>query len=131
MHDTFSDFLTRLRNAGQARHRYVDICTNKMIAHVIAILEREGFIDRFQQRQEGPQLLTRIFLRYDEEKQPLIQSARSISTPGRRKYCKSNRIRPVMAGLGISILTTSRGVLTGPEARRHNVGGEVLCHISS
>lgn len=131
MHDTFSDFLTRLRNAGRARHRYVDVCTNKMICHVIAILEKEGFIDRYQQRMEGPQALARIFLRYDDEKEPLIQSARSISTPGRRKYCKSSRIRPVLAGLGISIFTTSQGVMTGLEAKRKNVGGELLCQISS
>lgn len=131
MHDTFSDFLTRLRNAGRARHRYVDVRTNKMIAHVIAILEREGFIDRYQERMVGPQALARIYLRYDENKEPLIQSARSISTPGRRRYTRSSHIRPVLAGLGISILTTSRGVLTGPEARRQNVGGEILCHISS
>lgn len=131
MSDTLSDFLTRIRNAGRAKHRYADVLANSLIRQIAGILEQEGFIDRFEERQEGPQALLRIFLRYDEHQHPLIQRARSISTPGRRHYAKASQIRPVLGGLGIAILTTSRGVMSGRQARRHNVGGELLCHICS
>lgn len=131
MSHTLSDFLTRVRNAGRAKHRYVDVCVNGLIREIVKILEQEGFIDRFEERNEGPQMLARLFLRYDENQQPLIQSARSLSTPGRRRFSKAEQIRPVLGGLGIAILTTSQGVMTGREARRNNVGGELLCHICS
>lgn len=126
----FSDFLTRVRNAGNAQRRYVDVPVNGLIREVIKILERKGYIDRFNERQEGPLALSRIFLRYDENKQPYIQRAQSISTSGRRKYIGASKIRPVLGGLGISVLSTSRGVMTGSEAKRQNVGGELLCHIA-
>ncbi len=131
MSHKFSDFLTRVRNAGRAKHRYVDVPTNGLIKEVIKILEKEGFVERYGERQEGPMALARIYLRYDGEKQPFVQCARSISTPGRRKYIGVRDIRPVLGGLGISVLSTSRGVMTGHEAKRQKVGGELLCHIYS
>lgn len=128
--DPFADFLTRLRNACSAKLRYVDINSSKLIMEVVQILKRDGFIKDFISIPETDGRKARIYLRYDRNRRSLLQKAVRISKPGRRHYVRADQIRPIQGGIGRNILTTNQGVMTGQEAKKANVGGELLCYFA-
>lgn len=127
--DTISDFLTRLRNAQRAGHRRVDIPASKIKRAMAKILVEKGYITRFIDIEDGKQGVLRLFLKYDPYGQPVIKVLKRISKPGLRKYCASESIPKSYNGLGVVIMSTSRGVMTDKEARKLNVGGEILCSV--
>lgn len=128
--DPIADFLTRIRNAQMARHRIVEIPASNLKKRLTEILYDKGYILKYKFEDDNKQGLIKIALKYDaQSKEPVIRSLERISRPGLRQYSKPNDIRRVRNGLGISIISTSRGVMTDKEARTQNVGGEVLCHI--
>ncbi len=129
MTDPISDFLTRIRNAQQAGHRRVDVPASKMKRALTKILLDKGYIQNFLDIDDGKQGLIRIFLKYDHYGQPVIKKLTRVSRPGLRKYSKSAEVPRVLNGLGIAIVTTSQGVMTDKEARKLNVGGEILCYV--
>jgi small subunit ribosomal protein S8 len=129
MTDPLADMFTRIRNGSKAKFEKVDVPSSQLKREVAKILKEEGFIKNYKvvtddQKHE----MIRIFLRYDETRKGIIH-IRRVSKPGRRTYARSDRIPSVMGGLGISILSTSKGVLTDKSARKANAGGEVLCHV--
>lgn len=127
--DTVADYLTRIRNAQTARHRHVDIPASKLKRAMTQILSEKGYIQRYIDIDDGKQGLLRIYLKYDQKGQPAIHMLKRISSPGLRSYVNAQELPRVMNGLGIAILSTSRGVMTDKEARIINVGGEVLAHV--
>jgi small subunit ribosomal protein S8 len=130
MTDPLADMLTRLRNANKAKHEKVDVPTSNLKAHVARILKDEGYIKNYKVIKDGKQGTLRIYLKYEgETKRQIISGLKIISRPGLRRYVPKNEIPPVLRGLGISILSTSKGVLTDKEARKMNVGGELLCSV--
>ena len=129
MTDPIADFLTRIRNALHARLKYVDIPASNIKRKMTRILLEQGFIKKYIIIDDGKQGLIRIWLKYDEENNPVIAHLERVSKPGRRFYVDVDKLPRVMNNLGIAIVTTSKGVLTAREARRQKVGGEVLCYI--
>ena len=130
MTDPIADMLTRLRNAVHARHQRVDVPASNFKAEIARILEKEGYIQGFQVVTEGEtQPMIRIALKYGPRGENVISGLERVSRPGRRVYFGRDDVPRVMGGLGTSILTTSRGVMTGQDAVRAGVGGEVLCNI--
>lgn len=127
--DPISDLLTRIRNAQMARHRTVDVPASSAKAAIARILEQEGYIEAFQLLEDGPRRRMRITLRYGPAGEAAIAGLERVSRPGRRVYCGKSEIPKVLGGLGITILSTPRGVMTGSQARRLGVGGEVLCNV--
>jgi len=128
--DPIADLLTRIRNAARARHPRVDVPTSKLKVEIARILKEEGYISTYKLVDETKVRKTlRIFLKYTPDKRSVITGLRRVSRPGSRNYVGASRIRPVVGGLGISILTTPRGVMTGRAARRARVGGELLCEV--
>jgi small subunit ribosomal protein S8 len=123
--------LTRIRNAVHARHQRVDVPASRFKAEIARILEQEGYIQGFKMLEaaETPQPSIRLFLKYGPRGETVISGLERVSRPGRRVYLGRQDVPRVMGGLGTSILTTSRGVMTGREAVRAGVGGEVLCNI--
>jgi small subunit ribosomal protein S8 len=129
MTDPISDMLTRIRNGALARHDRVEMPHSKLKEQVGRVLKLEGFVDDVRVSEgEGPRTLT-LVLRYSREKSSAIDGVRRVSTPGRRVYVRYDRIPRVRSGLGVSILSTSHGVMTDKEARRQKVGGELLCEV--
>lgn len=130
MTDPISDLLTRIRNAAQARHSRVDIPASKLKTEIARILKEEGFIQTYKLVDESKTRKTlRVFLKYTSDRRSAITDMRRISRPGKRTYTGVDEIRSVIGGLGTTILTTPRGVMTGRAARRARVGGEILCEI--
>jgi small subunit ribosomal protein S8 len=127
--DTVSDFLTRIRNAQQAGHRRVDIPASKLKRAMTKILVDKGYITRFIDIEDDKQGVLRLFLKYDAYGQPVIKEIKRISKPGLRKYSTSETLPRSYGGLGVVIVSTSKGVMTDKEAKKLNVGGEVLCSI--
>ena len=127
--DTISDYLTRIRNAQQAGHRRVDIPASKVKRAMSKILVDKGYISRFIDIEDNKQGVLRLFLKYDAYGQPVIREMKRISKPGLRKYSDSDNLPKTYGGLGIVIISTSRGVMTDKEARKLKVGGEVLCSV--
>lgn len=127
--DPIADMLTRIRNAQMARHRYVDVPTSKMKQAIAQILADEGYIERVEVIEAKPRNLLRLWLKYDENKKPAITNLKRVSKPGRRIYAGKREIPWVLSGIGIAILSTSRGIMTDRQARRLGIGGEVLCYI--
>lgn len=128
--DPISDLLTRIRNAAKARHARVDVPTSKLKVEVARILKEEGYISTFKLIEENKTRKTlRLFLKYTPDKRSVITDLRRISRPGSRRYLGASGIRPVVGGMGISILTTPKGVMTGRSARKARLGGEVLCEV--
>ncbi len=127
--DPISDLLTRLRNANQALHPEVTMPSSKMKESIAEILAAEGYVDSFNVKdaQVGKSLTIR--LRYGNDSARVLQGIRRVSKPGHRVYKQSKRIDRVQGGLGVAILSTSQGLLTDREARRRNIGGEVLCEV--
>ncbi len=128
--DPIADFLTRIRNAQMARHRIVEIPASNVKKRMTEILYNKGYILKYKFEDDNKQGLIKIALKYDGvSKDPAIKSLERISRPGLRQYAKPNEIVRVKNGLGIAIVSTSKGVMTDKEARAQNVGGEVLCNI--
>lgn len=128
--DPISDLLTRIRNAARAKHARVDVPASKLKTEIARILKEEGYISTFKLVDESKVRKTlRVFLKYTSDKRSAITGLRRISKPGSRRYVGVLEIRPIMGGLGINILTTPRGVMTGRSARKARVGGEVLCEV--
>ena len=129
--DPIADFLTRIRNAQMAGHRVVDIPASNLKKRMTEILYNQGYILKYKFEEDSKQGIIKIALKYDPStKQPAIQSMERVSRPGLRQYAKPVEFPRVKSGLGIAILSTSKGVMTDKEAKAQNVGGEVLCYIS-
>jgi small subunit ribosomal protein S8 len=128
--DPIADFLTRIRNAQMAGHRIVEIPASNLKKRMTEILYDKGYILKYKFEDDNKQGLIKIALKYDvNSKMPAIRGLERVSRPGLRQYAKPAEIRRVNNGLGIAILSTSKGVMTDKEAKANNVGGEVLCHI--
>ena len=127
--DTIADLLTRIRNANSAKHDTVQIPASNMKKAICRILLDEGYIKSFSVEEDGKQGIITVTLKYLEGKQPVIQGLRRVSKPGLRIYSNVEDMPKVMKGLGIAIISTSKGVMTDREARKQNVGGEVLAFI--
>lgn len=129
--DPIADFLTRIRNAVNAKHRIVEVPASNVKKAITQILFEKGYILNYKFEDEGPQGIIKIALKYHPvTKQPAIMSIQRVSTPGLRKYADSENLPRVMNGLGIAIISTSRGIMTDKEARQLHIGGEVLCYVS-
>ena len=127
--DSIADMLTRIRNAGAAKHETVDVPASKMKKAIAQILLDEGYIKSFQLIEDGKQGIIRIVLKYGEIKTSVISGLRRVSKPGLRIYTNCEDMPKVMKGLGIAIVSTSKGVMTDKQARKENVGGEVLAFV--
>lgn len=129
MSDPISDMLTRIRNAGKAKFNSVDIPGSKLKTELAKVMKDEGYIRNYKFLQDSKQGILRVYLKYDQEQNPVICSLTRVSKPSRRVYVKGKEIKPVYNGMGISILSTSKGILSDKQARNENVGGEILCTI--
>jgi len=129
MSDPIADYLARIRNAQQAGHRRVDIPASKLKRAITKILLDKGYINKYINIDDGKQGLLRLFLKYDAYGEPVIKNLDRISKPGLREYTDAESIPRSLNGLGIVILSTSKGVMTDKEARKLHVGGEVLCSV--
>lgn len=127
--DPIADMLTRIRNAGSARHETVDIPNSKMKKAVAEILLEEGYIKSFQLIDDGTQGVIRVTLKYLPGKEKAIQGLRRVSKPGLRVYAGADELPQVLRGLGIAIISTSKGIMTDKKARAQHVGGEVLAFV--
>jgi small subunit ribosomal protein S8 len=127
--DHIADMLTRIRNANLAQHERVLVPASKMKLEIAKILKAQGYIQKYDLVDDKGQGQIRLHLRYLQNGDPVVTGLRRISRPGRRAYVGADRIPRVMGGLGIAMLSTSRGVLTDREARRRRIGGEVLCYV--
>ena len=127
--DPIADMLTRIRNAGTAKHATVDVPASKMKKSIAEILANEGYISAYQFVEDGGQGIIRITLKYLEGKEQAISGIRRVSKPGLRVYVGTEELPKVLRGLGIAIVSTSKGVMTDKQARREHVGGEVLAFV--
>lgn len=129
MTDPIADMLTRIRNAAKARHRRVDVPASNMKRSLADLLQREGYIRAVKSIDEGPQGTLRIYLKYVDDRTPAFEGLERVSKPGLRRYVPKDRIPKVLGGYGTAVVSTSRGILTGHEARIAGVGGEVICKV--
>ena len=129
MTDPIGDMLTRIRNGIMASYDAVDIPSSKLKINIAKVLKSEGFIKNYRMMNEGARETIRVFLKYDENGVPVIGGLKRVSKPSRRFYTKTDKIPKVLGGLGVNILSTSKGVMTDREARKMGVGGEVLCAV--
>ncbi|MCX8481449.1 MAG: 30S ribosomal protein S8 [Sediminibacterium sp.] len=128
--DPIADYLTRIRNAQAAGHRIVEIPASNIKKRITEILYEQGYILKYKFESDNKQGLIKIALKYNEDKIPAIRSLERLSRPGLRQYAKPTEIKRNINGLGIVILSTSKGILTDKQAKNQNIGGEVLCQIS-
>lgn len=129
MTDPVADMLTRIRNGIQARHERVEIPASKLKVEIARILRDEGFISNYKVVEGEVQTVLRVYLKYADNGEPVIHGIERLSRPGRRVYRGKKEIPRVLGGLGLSILSTSRGVMSGSQAAQRGVGGEVLCQV--
>ena len=127
--DTIADLLTRIRNASSAKHDSVEIPASNVKKAICQILVDEGYVKNYTVTEDGKQGVIKVTLKYGEGKTPVIQGLRRVSKPGLRIYSSASELPRVMKGLGVAIISTSRGVMTDREARKQNLGGEVLAFI--
>lgn len=128
--DPIGDFLTRIRNAAAAKHQRVDVPASRLKTEIARILKEEGYISTFKLVEESKtRKLLRVFLKYTPDRRSVISGIKRISRPGARCYLGASEIRPVVGGLGINILTTPKGLMSGRAARKSKVGGEILCEV--
>jgi len=127
--DPVADFLARIRNGIRARQQKVDVPASKLKLELARILKEEGFISNFKATEEEGRKILRVYLKYNNNNEAAISRLQRVSSPGCRVYVGRNEIPRVLGGMGINILTTPRGVMTGRDARKQGVGGEVLCEI--
>jgi len=127
--DPIADMLTRIRNGAKAKFNSVDIPGSQLKVELAKILKNEGFIRNYKFLKDGKQGILRVYLKYGSGQSNVVYQLKRISKPSRRVYVKSKDIKPVYNGMGIAILSTSKGVMTDKKARQEKVGGELLCHI--
>ncbi len=125
--DPIADLLTRIRNASSAKHRYLDVSWSKMREAIVKILKENGFIAHYLVKEENKRKTMRVFLKYTSDREGVIHGLKRVSKPSLRKYIPSQKIPTVLGGMGISIVSTSKGVVDGKTARELNIGGELLC----
>jgi len=129
VNDPIADMLTRIRNALGVRKRHVVIPASKLLVEIARVLKSEGYIEHYSVTKDRPQAMLRIQLKYNADQEPVLSGLQRVSKPGRRVYTKRQNIPLVLSGMGVSVLSTPRGVMTGKKAYRLGVGGEVLCYI--
>ena len=129
MTDPIADMLTRIRNAGIAKHDYALIPASRVKIAIAKILKDEGFIRDYEVLKDSPQGTLRVWLGYTAKREPIVTGLQRVSKPGLRVYAKSHEMPRVRGGLGFAIVSTPRGIMTAQQARRLNVGGEVLCYV--
>ncbi|MEK6590817.1 MAG: 30S ribosomal protein S8 [Nitrospinota bacterium] len=129
MTDSIADMLTRVRNAIMAKHEKVNVPSSKVNNEIAHILKEEGFIKNFKLIKDRKQGMLRIYLKYENETENIIQGLKRVSKPGCRIYVKNKDIPEVLNGLGVAILSTNRGILTDKACKEQKVGGEVLCYV--
>ena len=127
--DTVSEFLTRVRNAGASKHEKVDVPSSRFRAGLANILAESGYIRSYKVAKDSKQGIMRVYLKYHESGEHAISTIKRVSRPGRRVYVKADEIPVVLSGLGLTILSTSQGLLSGSEAKKRNLGGELICKI--
>jgi small subunit ribosomal protein S8 len=127
LNDPIADLLTRIRNAKDARHRYVDMYTSKIKLSIAKVLKEQGFVDNYLVNDEQKKL--RIFIKYTEGREPVLQGLKTVSSPGLRRYVGYKSIPKILGGMGIAILSTPQGIVDGETAKRLKVGGELICFI--
>ena len=127
--DPIADMLTRIRNASRAKHARLDLPSSKMKIEIARILKDEGYLANYKVVEEKGKKTLRVFLRYTSDRRSVITDLKRISRPGSRRYVGKFNIRPVVGGMGLSILSTPRGLMTGSTARKEGVGGELLCEV--
>jgi small subunit ribosomal protein S8 len=127
--DPVADLLTRIRNASRAEHEKVDIPSSKLKVRVCEILKEEGFIKNFRVLEDAKQNTLRVYLKYGPGNEKVISGLVRVSKPGRRVYVAHDRVPSILAGMGVAIVSTSRGVVTDRDARKQKVGGEVLAYV--
>ncbi|MDQ0340200.1 small subunit ribosomal protein S8 [Caldalkalibacillus uzonensis] len=129
MTDPIADMLTRIRNANAVRHQSLEVPASNLKKQIVEILKREGFIRDAEYIEDNKQGIIRIYLKYGPNNERVITGLKRISKPGLRVYAKSNELPRVLGGLGIAIISTSKGVMTDKEARQQKVGGEVIAYV--
>lgn len=129
MTDPIADFLTRIRNANMVMHEKVEIPASKTKVALAEILKEEGFIKDYEQIEDGKQGIIRVYLKYGPNREKVITGLKRISKPGLKVYCKKDEIPKVLGGLGIAIISTSKGIMTDKHARTAGLGGEVICYV--
>ena len=127
--DPIADMLTRIRNANTASHTSVEMPSSKLKVALARLLKEEGFISNYEEKVEGNFKTLSITLKYDENNKPVITNLKRVSKPGLRSYCKAKNLPQVLGGLGVAVVSTSKGLLTDRKARKENLGGEVLAYI--
>jgi len=127
--DPIADMLTRIRNANMVSHETVEMPSSKLKVELAKLLKSEGFITDYAVKEVGKFKVLSITLKYDDKKKPVITKLERISKPGLRNYCKAKNLPKVLGGMGIAIVSTSKGLLTDRKARKENIGGEVLCYV--
>ena len=129
INDYIADMLTRMRNANAMKYKTVEVLSSKMTKEIANILTNEGYIDGFEETVDGATKTLTLNLKYGEKKERVITGLKRISKPGLRVYVKADEVPRVLNGLGIAIISTSKGIMTDKEARKENLGGEVLAYI--
>lgn len=129
MTDPIADMLTRIRNGLAAQHQRVDIPASRIKIDIARVLKEEGYITTYKVIGEGVRKMVRVYLKYGPQGEDVITRLMRVSRPGRRVYVGAKEIPPVLGGLGVNVLSTSQGIMVGREARRRNVGGEILCRV--
>jgi len=127
--DPIADMLTRIRNATTARHDFTVMPASKLKVAIAKVIKEEGYIKDFEILRDGPRRNLRVWLKYADQKQPVLTGLQRISKPGRRVYAKSAEMPRVLGGLGVAVVSTPEGIMTAQQARKRKVGGEVLCFI--
>ncbi|MDH4207300.1 MAG: 30S ribosomal protein S8 [Anaerolineae bacterium] len=127
--DPIADLLTRIRNASGVKHAQVIVPSSRLKAAVVKVLREEGYIQGYDVTRDHPQPMLRIWLKYSDDGQPAISALKRVSRPGCRVYAGTEELPRVHSGMGIAVVSTSKGVMTGKRAKRLGVGGEVLCHV--
>jgi small subunit ribosomal protein S8 len=127
--DPIADLLTRIRNASRAEHEKVDIPSSRLKVRICEILKEEGFIKNFRVLDDGKQNVLRVYLKYGHGNEKIISGLVRVSTPGRRVYVPHDEIPHILAGMGVAVVSTSRGVMADRDARKQKVGGEVLAYV--
>ncbi|MGE0761816.1 MAG: 30S ribosomal protein S8 [Bdellovibrionales bacterium] len=127
--DKVGEFLTRIRNAGAARHEKIDVPSSNMRLGIAKILQETGYIRSFKVARDGRQGIMRVYLKYNEKGGHAISSVDRVSRPGRRVYVSSTQIPTIRSGFGVTILSTNKGILSGEQAKAQNLGGELLCKL--
>lgn len=127
--DPIADMLTRIRNANMVSHETVAMPSSKLKVELAKLLKSEGFITDYKVKEDGKFKVLEITLKYDEKRKPVISKLQRISKPGLRTYCKARCLPKVLGGMGVAIVSTSKGLLSDRKARKENIGGEVLCYV--